>query len=285
MLKPNTTRNAYLLYRLLQLRYASREQIKRHIFGDLDPDSQDTQATNHLGRNSDNIQKGYIEHIKDSIPPLYYVTKEGREILLACLDNRPKTKNGYADAFNQIDREDIERNPNPGAGKQKSNTHRRLVADTLIHFFKQENYRTASDTELKIEGLANIKPDQTLIKNTSMGFIELENKGELKDIQEKMRRYIRYYFSGDFQKQFPQFKYARVFIVHNQKNKLEELIEYLLSLTYEDVHFKKPIHPSNDHIGRNLFRFSGLDFKWIKASDWSKHKHNKEPLTFREAWG
>lgn len=274
---PYTYRSAFLLYRLLQLRYASREQIKRHIFGDLSPDSQRVQITKHLKPMLDN---GYL---KDQFG-LLYVSQKGWQILSYLLDNPPPRRNGWTDALNQIDRDFIEKPPNPGHTNQPQMEHHRLIAETLIHFFEDRELRTASNTELQIKGLPNIKPDQTVIKNGVMGFVELENKGELKDIQEKMKRYIRYYFSGDFKSQFPDKEYCRVFIVHNQENKLEELIEYLLGLTYEDIHFKKPIHATNDHIGRNLFRFSGLDFKWIKASDWSKHKHNGEPLRKRGRW-
>ena len=62
--------------------------------------------------------------------------------------------------------------------------------------------------------------------------------------------------------------------------KLKAMIEYLLSLTYKDLHFTQRIHPTNDGVGNNLFRFSGLDFRWIKAGEWSKHEHNREPLKY-----
>jgi hypothetical protein len=268
---PTTYRSAFLFYRLLQLRFASREQIQRHIFGDKKPKSQKVVTSKHL---SPMLKHGYIKNQFG----LFYVSQKGWQILSYLLDNPPKRKNGFADAFYQIDRDSIELPPNPKNTNKPQMEHHRQTAEILIHFFEKKNAMLRTDSKIELypsaKDVPDIRPDQTIINDDALGFIEFENLGELKRMKDKMKLYIRYYFSGDFHKQFPEKKYARVFVVHNNQRKTGELIKFLLRLTYKDLKFKEPVHSTNDHIGRNLFRFSGLDFNWIKAGDWSKQRHN-----------
>ena len=120
-LPPNTNRSAWILYRLLQLRYATRKQIQKLVFGEFNPGSeklteksQKKQMSDHIGR----MLKEEIDWLRQK-ERLIYVSNEGREKLINMLtDNRLKKVTGWTEAFDQIDRSLIEDNPNLGAGKQ-----------------------------------------------------------------------------------------------------------------------------------------------------------------------
>jgi len=91
---PYTARSAFLLYRLLQLRFASREQIIRHIFKGAKKTSLPVLASKHLKAFLDN---GYI---KEQFG-LFYVTQKGYEALHYILENQPLRKNSFTDKLTQ----------------------------------------------------------------------------------------------------------------------------------------------------------------------------------------
>ena len=210
---PETPRSGYLLYRLLQLRYASREQIKRCLFSDLQSEnSQTVKVGEHINKMV--AAKVIKEHEIKKLPTgMSYVTNHGAQILSVMLMNPPARTNGFTTAFNQIDKDYIEAAPNPGATKEFQMEHHKMVAEILLRFIKEEpSLRTDSKTELEVPDLPNLRPDQTLFYDDHIRFVEAENKNELHEIKDKMRRYARYYFSGGFRRKFPDKKYGRVFL-------------------------------------------------------------------------
>lgn len=216
----------------------------------------------------------------------YYVKSKGYNTLKDMLtDPEVNRKDEFSDRVEQIREDSIERWEKPGANFHME--HRRIITEVLMHLLEKNDLTTLSTTELKVEGLQKINPDQTVFFNGAVGCVEAENKNEFKDSQEKMLRYIRFYFSDSFDKTFPQAKYMRVFIIHPYRQRITDLMEFLLGITYKGVGFKKPAHATDDHIGRNLFRFSMFnkdrpgDFNWFKAADWQRDKEKVKP---REVW-
>lgn len=269
---PETARTAFILYRILQLRYATRDQIKQHFFKG--KKGIESLMTNHVTKM---IEEGYLEEKRD----ILIVTNKGFEKLLSMLNRKPKkhAKDEYYDKLPLIDRDFIEKPVN--IGNLKNPEHRLITSDVLLHFIKKfGEIKTRHFEILEVTDLENIKPDHIFYKDNSVNFIEVEHKNQIKDLKNKLARYIRYYFSGDFSKKYGDDKYMRVFVVEMSPNKLKEIMNFLLSLNYKKLGFNKRVHSKHDHIGRNLFRFSGPDFKWIKVQDWSKHKHNGGELRY-----
>ncbi|KKL52088.1 hypothetical protein LCGC14_2288980 [marine sediment metagenome] len=263
---PTTHRSGWILYRLLQLRFAHKDQILKLFF------PQESKAQLFTYHISKMVEQGLLAK-EDN---MYWVTSLGRQILLFMKDNPdvPKEKL-YADVFNQINKNEIEDTPNKGNPGAEAWLHRRMIAETLIHFFGTGYDKTDSKIELKVKDLPDIKPDNTIISDRALGFIECENKTNLKETRDKIIRYTRYYFSGDFHSQFNK-EYARVFMVVNDQKKLDDLVKFVMEITFKKVGFKEPIHQSNDYVGRNLFRFSLLDinepeFRWWKAVEWTRN--------------
>lgn len=267
---PYTDRSAWLLYRIQQCRCMTRDQIKRMVFGEISPNpisegSQEKQMTDYVSC----MLLKYNDWLRYKMG-MIYVSNNGIEILSGMLNNPEKLIRvpGWADAFNQIDNEFIDPVYNPGREKRKFQTgHHKLRAETLLHLLSQGNIKTDSTIRLEVEGLSKIIPDQTIISEDHIKFIEVENEGTLQELKSKVLRYVRWYFRDGLKRDFPDKKFARVYIVESKPKKLIDLKDFILNLRFKDAGLKEQYHEKHPKIGRNMFMLAGTDFDWFQVSE------------------
>ena len=183
-----TERDALTIYRMLQLAYCTRDQMRRHVYGEGES------ANVSMSRRWSAMVK--LDFVKEK-SGLFYPTALGvREVLMPVLAEDPE-------ALWMVDRDHLPRPPNPG-NAQLSVDHHRTTAETVLYFIdRYERLPLVTHCyALRAQKLwgGRIRPDAVILLVYERGFsvflVEAEISNTNEDFAQKVRQYLRYQASG-----------------------------------------------------------------------------------------